>query len=195
MRVQAVWHVQHPTLPSTNCLRPPPELAKNRTRPASSAPHDAPVERRPSAGEARSRPRHTRPALLRGGNTLRDALSLSREGVRCDDRKYARGRGDREYEAHCHETRTAAARLMHVASWTFRRGSEALDRLQFTTPPPFVQRGSPTALTLGPSSGDNIPSSREQSRASNVTRPVPPGCSPACCCARQQLRRVTGRAA
>lgn len=56
------------------------------------SPNDAPVERGLTAGEARSSDLGTRGLLsYRGRDSLRDALSLSRKGVRHDDRNHACG--------------------------------------------------------------------------------------------------------
>ena len=123
------------------------------------SPHHAPVERGLTAVKARSSDLRTRGLLsYRGRNTLRDALSLPREGMRCDDRNHARGSSGGEYERPLpRDHEPPPPRLMRVAGWTFRRGSNALDRLQIHNPSPFVQHGSPTALTLGPSSGGQHP--------------------------------------
>ena len=95
------------------------------------APHDAPVELGLTAGKARSADLGTRRLLAdRGRNALRDALSLSRKGMRRDDRDQARGTSDREYERPPpRDDEPPPTRLMRVADWTFRRGSNALDRL------------------------------------------------------------------
>ena len=87
--------------------------------------------------------------------------SFSREGVRRDDPRTPAADATARMSAHSTRRRTAATPSPAVANWTFRRGSNAPTACRSTAPPPFVQHGSPTALTLGHSSGDNIPSSRE----------------------------------
>ena len=150
------------TFSSQPCCPELPQPA-SRAREASDqagflAPHDAPVERGLTAVKARSSDLRTRGLFSYRGRDGCESSLLPREGMRCDDRDHARGSSGREYERPLPRDDEPSPPVS-CASPVGLSGAAAMlsTACRSTIPPPFVQHGSPTALTLGPSSGGQHP--------------------------------------
>ena len=157
--VQAVRHVSiQPCCPRTASARLPSSRSTGRGR-LPRAPRRtgrAWTDRRQSS---QRRPRYTTPARLsRQKHAARRSVPVPQRDAPRRSQSGPRQQATASMSAHRHET-TNRRQPVSCAWPTGLSGAAATlsTACRSTSPPPFVHHGSPTALTLGPSSGGQHP--------------------------------------